>query len=223
MVSEPPEPLEPLESFHPVPDDLAAMLSADVPGGWAAHALVQARVLWPMHVVSLRTLEPQATQWMAALRAAGIHELPRPGCFTGGDLRAVWSRPMECLALTQDATAASVLLDLLRPGATALGCAVDRTPGVIAIEFCGPGIERLLARLVDASAIPMAPGQATRARMVDVGVHLLRIEDEQLWLLCDRPHVDYLAAWLLDASQRIEDRSQPSSQARSAGMDGVPC
>jgi sarcosine oxidase gamma subunit len=42
--------------------------------------------------------------------------------------------------------------------------------------------------------------------MVDVGVHLLRIEDGQLWLLCDRPHADYLAAWLLDASQRIEDR-----------------
>ena len=107
MVSEPPEPLEP---FDPARGDLAAMLSADVPGGWAAHALVQARVLWPMHVVSLRTLEPQDAQWMAALRAAGIHELPRPGCFTGGDLRAVWSRPTECLALTQDATAASVLL-----------------------------------------------------------------------------------------------------------------
>ena len=220
MVSEPPEPLEP---FDPARGDLAAMLSADVPGGWAAHALVQARVLWPMHVVSLRTLEPQDAQWMAALRAAGIHELPRPGCFTGGDLRAVWSRPTECLALTQDATAASVLLDLLRPGAMALGCAVDRTSGAIAIELRGPGIERLLARLVDASAIPMASGQATRARMVDIAVHLLRIEDQQLWLLTDRAHADYLAAWLLDASQRIEDRSQPSSQARPAGMDGVHC
>ena len=142
----------------------------------------------------------------AALRAAGIHELPRAGHFTGHDVRALWSRPTECLALTRDATVACALLESLQPGALARGYAVDRTAGVIAIEFRGPGMDRLLARLVDASAIPRAPGQATRARLVDVGAHLLRIDDEHLWLLCDRAHADYLGAWLLDAIERIEDR-----------------
>jgi len=197
---------DPLEPFDPVRGQLAAMLLADAPGGWAAHAPVQANVLWPMHVISLRTLEPPDAHWMGALRAGGIHELPRPGHFTGHDMRAVWSRPTECLALTRDAAAASALLESLRPGASALGYAVDRSAGAIAIELRGPGMDRLLARLVDASAIPKAPGQATRARMVDVGVHLLRIEDEHLWLLCDRAHADYLGAWLLDAIHRIEDR-----------------
>ncbi len=197
---------EPLQPFDPVRGQLAAALSAHAPGSLGAHAPVQARVLWPMHVISLRTLEPPDAHWTDALRAAGIHELPRAGHFTGHDVRALWSRPTECLALTRDATVACALLESLQPGALARGYAVDRTAGVIAIEFRGPGMDRLLARLVDASAIPRAPGQATRARLVDVGAHLLRIDDEHLWLLCDRAHADYLGAWLLDAIERIEDR-----------------
>ena len=199
------ETLETLALFDPVRDDLAAALSCAAPGGWAAHSGVQARVLWPMHVVCLRALDFQAPAWTDALRAAGIDVLPRPGHFTGHDLRVVWSRPTECLALTQDKTTAVALLDSLRPGAWALGYAADRSTGMIAVELGGAGIDGLLKRLVDAGSIPMDPGRATRSRMIDVGVYLMRLEDQKLWLLVDRAHADYLSAWLLDASQRLAD------------------
>jgi hypothetical protein len=39
--------------------------------------------------------------------------------------------------------------------------------------------------------------------MIDVGVYLIRLEDQKVWLLCDRAHADCLSAWLLDASQRL--------------------
>ena len=194
-----------LPFIHRAHFEQATGLTSQDAGAWPAHHLVQLEVLWPLHVLSLRTLEPDAPDGVGMLRAAGVQELPPPGAFNGNAIRVVWSRPTEYLILAEDDASATLVMDALRPGTRALSCAVDRTAGVMGIELRGPGIERLLDRLVDTSATPRLPGQATRTRLVDIGVHLLRLDEGRLWVLADRAHADYLEAWLLDACQRMGD------------------
>jgi len=91
----------------------------------------------------------------------------------------------------------------LRPGVTALACAVDHSAGTVGIELQGEELDEVLARLMDAAAIAALPGQATRARCADLAVVLLRLQAQRAWLLVERPVADYLLDWLRLACDRV--------------------
>lgn len=77
--------------------------------------------------------------------------------------------------------------------------------GGIAFELEGAaaGLEALLSRLIDASAIPRVRGHGTRARLGDVAVSVLRLAEDHVWLLADRSHDRYLALWLARAMDAV--------------------
>ncbi|MFO1273344.1 MAG: hypothetical protein U1F50_16980 [Rubrivivax sp.] len=166
----------------------------------AAQAPVQLGLLQSLHVISLRHLDaggpgdpppPAAAHW------------PAPGDSCGDDPCLLWRSPNEALALTQDAGVAARMLEALAPGREPLRCAVDLSQALQAVELSGPGIDVLMPRLLDAGALPRRPGAATRSRCADLAVTLLRRDAERLWLLVERPDLDFMALWLLEACERL--------------------
>ncbi|MCZ8110245.1 MAG: hypothetical protein ACK5Y8_17600 [Betaproteobacteria bacterium] len=159
---------------------------------------LQLRVLEPLHVLTVRHLPGADAAW---LRALAMPQLPQPGCWVGDDtLQLLWRSASEVTLVTQQTPRLAALQAALRPGADPLAYAVDRSPGTLGIELAGPALEALLARLMDASAVPAKVGRATRARCADIAVVLLRLAPQQLQLLVDRPLAGHLGAWLLRAA-----------------------
>jgi sarcosine oxidase gamma subunit len=87
---------------------------------------------------------------------------------------------------------------------TPLACAVDQTDGVLALELQGPQLDDLLLRLVDSRSLPRSPGTASRARVVDIAVTLVRHESDRLWMLAERPQAHYLMNWLNHVGATLE-------------------
>jgi heterotetrameric sarcosine oxidase gamma subunit len=104
--------------------------------------------------------------------------------------------PEELLVVGPGSTAIDGLLAQLAPGQASDAVALDLSHGMTVIAFEGPQLELWLSHLVDASAVPRRAGLATRTRLVDVAVVLIRLADETVWLVADRALSPYLANWL---------------------------
>ena len=59
---------------------------------------------------------------------------------------------------------------------------------IMGLDLHGPQVDALLKRLLAAASLPREAGQATRVRLVDVPVTLVRFGEHHLWLLADCSH-----------------------------------
>lgn len=169
-------------------------------------ALVPAqRALAPLHLLSLRHGFGGDAAIARALQPLGIAHLPAAGQLAGApgpDGPWVWWRsPSEwTLAAYTPKPLQAVQQALSDIGPGPLACAIDLSDGTWGVELQGEGIDALMSRLVDAASLPRGAGQATRARLVDVPVTLVRHDAARLWLLADRSLEHYLADWLAYAA-----------------------
>ena len=56
----------------------------------------------------------------------------------------------------------------------------------------------------DGNAAMAAPRTASRARVADIAVTLVRLESDRLWMLAERPQAHYLMNWLKHAGAALE-------------------
>ncbi len=124
-------------------------------------------------------------------------------------MRVVRLQPEELVVVGAHSPAIDGLLAALSPGRAADAVAIDVSDGAAVVELEGPSLDPWLAHLVDALAIPRHPGRATRARMADIAVMLVRVDEERLWLVADRSLASYVANWLTFAHQGAFE-SRPS-------------
>ena len=164
------------------------------------------RRLEPMSVIALRHLPGAGEALAAALRAAGIMDIPVPGQALGNGQGpgtwALWRSPSEITLLARERTTADAAMAAL--AAEPLTCALDQTDGILALELQGTRVDELLQRLVNSPSLSVQPGSATRTRLADIAVTLVRERPDTLWLLADRSHEFYMAAWLRCAGAGLE-------------------
>ena len=173
-------------------------------GGVRDRMDLRMRFVEPLRVVTLRSIGDGIETIRSALSAQGV-ALPDPLQFSGSSPFVLWRSPTEWLLIaTSDAPADQVLRELA-PGRHATACAIDQSPGVIAIELEGGTIESVMSRLVDASAIPREPGCGTRARLGDIAVTMLRVASTHLWLIADHSVEGYLVDWIAYAAANARD------------------
>ncbi len=165
----------------------------------AASAALTVRVANDLRVLALRHLAGGAAAIEAAVAAHGLAPLPKPGACQGGDPWLVWTGPTEYLLLTSKNAIADGTLQVLAPGREALACALDQSAGCLVIELLGHGVNDVLPRLFDASAVPEQAGQGGRARLRDISAVLMRLEPDRVWITFDRMHADYGAQWITHA------------------------
>ena len=156
----------------------------------------------PLRVVAVRMLPGADSSWVAGLGEAGVGALPEPGRCEGQAVRALWRSPTEVWLVTQQGDLLDSVLQALRPGVNPAACAIDHSAGTVGIELQAPDVSGFLAHLVDPCGIPAQPGQATRARCMDLGVVLMRLDEQRIWLLADRPVAGYLVAWFRVTADR---------------------
>ena len=137
----------------------------------------------------------------SAVQAHGLPWPTRPGELLGQGPWLAWRHPHESVALGFDAEPLRALLQALAPGRSDSAVAVDLSEALAVFELHGPRIDTWLVRLVDASALPRAAGQASRCRLIDAAVSLWRLEAERLWLIVDRPLAPYIEHWLAYAHE----------------------
>lgn len=164
---------------------------------------VAVRRIEPLAVIALRHLPGAGEALAAALRAAGVVAVPSPGQVLGPGpgIAALWCSPSEVTLLAGDRAAADAAMATLAHAP--LACAIDQSHGTLALELQGPQVDELLRRLVDSHSLPVPPGSATRARLADIAVTLLRRRPDTLWLLADRSHAHDLASWLACAGAAL--------------------
>jgi len=153
-------------------------------------------------VIALRHLPGADAELLTALRAVGISAAPDPGQMLGQNPWALWRSPSEVILLAthREHTDAAVAAMVDTP----LACAVDQSDGVLALELQGPQLDDLLLRLVDSRSLPLSPRTASRARVADIAVTLVRLESDRLWMLAERPQAHYLMNWLKHAGAALE-------------------
>ena len=163
---------------------------------------VSVRKMETLVVIALRHLPEADAALVTALRAVGISAAPDPGQVLGQNPWALWRSPSEVILLAthREHTDAAVAAMVDTP----LACAVDQSDGVLALELQGPQLDDLLLRLVDSRSLPRSPGTASRARVVDIAVTLVRHESDRLWMLTERPQADYLMNWFKHAGAALE-------------------
>ena len=105
-------------------------------------------------------------------------------------------QPEELLLVGPASGQADALLAVLAPGQASDSVAIDLSHGMLVLALEGPRLEQWLSHLVDARAIPHQIRSATRTRLVDVAVLLMRLDTETVWLIADRALAPYLANWL---------------------------
>ncbi|MBL8363387.1 MAG: hypothetical protein JNN18_23075 [Rubrivivax sp.] len=169
----------------------------------AAPGLPGCRELQELHAASVRHFAGDGTA-AQALAVIGLSGLPSPGVLAAAGESGpwlAWRAPHESVLLSLEAAPVRTLLQALEPGRSETAMAADLGDAVATYELHGPRIDVWLAHLVDADAIPREAGRATRARLIDVPVMLLRLAPERLWLLGDRPIAAYLRNWLAHSHQ----------------------
>jgi hypothetical protein len=103
--------------------------------------------------------------------------------------------PTEVIVMGNDLAVIQQVLEALAPGRVPEAMAIDLSHALGVVQLHGPRLDAWLARIIDVSAIP-AQGCASRCRLVDVPVLLLRTATECIHLLADRALFPYLADWL---------------------------
>lgn len=104
-------------------------------------------------------------------------------------------RPSEVVVVGEGPRSIRQVLAALAPGRAPEAMALDMSHGFGVVELHGPRLEDWLARTVDQSGIP-AVGRASRCRLIDIPVMLLRPANESIQLITDRALFPYLAHWL---------------------------
>jgi heterotetrameric sarcosine oxidase gamma subunit len=153
------------------------------------------RELADCFVITLRHFEGD-TSIAGALAAQGLGWPVSAGCVVGAGPWLAWRGPQEALLLSTRREPGEALLKALEPGQSETAMAAELSDGVMTFELHGPALDEWLAHLVDASAIPRQPGRASRTRMAEVSVFLLRLTPDRLWLLADRSMAAYVINWL---------------------------
>jgi len=149
-----------------------------------------------LRVLVLRHLAGGAAAVEAVLAAMHLAVLPIPGTCHGDDPWHVWIGPAESLLLTTHSVVAEGLLEAMRPGHESLSCVVDQSAGWLVFELLGSGVDDVLPRLLDASAIPRHAGSGARARFLDISAVVMRLERDRVWLAVERPYGTYAAEWI---------------------------
>ena len=128
------------------------------------------------------------------------------GDLSGHGLLLVRCQPEEVVVIA--ASSHPALADLsatLAPSRSSDVVAIDLSHGLVVVALEGPQLHDWLAHLVDATAIPMtistATGRASRTRLADIAVMLLRMAPQCVWLVADRAVSPYLANWLAFSHQ----------------------
>ena len=163
---------------------------------------VSVREVETLVVIALRHLPEADAALVTALRAVGISAAPVPGQVLGHNPWAIWRSPSEIILLATHREHADAAVAAMVD--TSLACAVDQSDGVFALELQGPQLDDLLLRLVDSRSLPLSPRTASRARVADIAVTLVRLESDRLWMLAERPQADYLMNWLKHAGAALE-------------------
>lgn len=192
--------------------DALMPLRRDAIGHWAASLMGGPdastgviRSLEPLHVLALRHLPGGAQAITQALRPLGIDTLPVAGRHASSAAGAagpcvLWRSPSEWTFVSTDPHPVQLVEQALQASALeGQACAANLSDGVMGLDLHGPQVDALLMRLLDAASLPREAGQATRVRLVDVPVTLVRFGEHHLWLLADRSHDHYIAAWLAHA------------------------
>lgn len=159
-----------------------------------------ARQLDGVATLGVRMLAGDTAAHQAVLDS-GLPWVNMPSELAGTDPFVAWRAPEERLVLGRHVEPMQRLLRALAPGLHTTALAVDLSESVAVIELHGAGLDDWLAHLVDASAIPRAPGRASRSRLADVPALLLRLSGERLWLTVERPLLPYVIDWLAYAHE----------------------
>ena len=174
---------------------------------------VAVRRIEPLAVIALRHLPGAGEVLAAALQAAGVSGVPEPGQvrgqIPGQGPWALWRSPSEVTLLATERAAADATMAAL--ASATLACAVDQSEGTLGVELQGPQVDELLRRLVDSRSLPDAPGSASRARLVDIAVVLVRQRPDNVWLLADRSHSHYVSSWLRQAGEALASTLPPAT------------
>jgi heterotetrameric sarcosine oxidase gamma subunit len=174
---------------------------------------LDARIIEPCRVISLRHLSGGITAIETAVWEHAHLRLPTAGHFEGQDSYLLWRSPSEWLLITPSDEVADGLLRVLPTGTSALACAVDHSAGSVIFELTGAGVTTILPRLLDAGAIPQKPGQGTRTRLIDIAVIALRLTADHVLLLTDRSNDQYMAHWLTNLMHGASTTALPSRSA----------
>jgi heterotetrameric sarcosine oxidase gamma subunit len=110
-------------------------------------------------------------------------------------LSAMRCHPGEVLVVGEDESRVQQLMQEFSPGRTNQVVAIDLSHGMGVVELRGPRLDEWLAHVIDQSAIPDV-GCATRCRLADLAVHLLRPAADCIRVVADRAAFPYLAHWL---------------------------
>ena len=163
---------------------------------------VSVREIETLVVIALRHLPEADAALVTALQAVGISAAPDPGQVLGHNPWALWRSPSEVILLATHREHADAAVAAMVD--TSLACAVDQSDGVFALELQGPQLDDLLLRLVDSRSLPRSPGTASRARLADITITLVRHESDRLWMLAERPQAHYLMNWLNHVGATLE-------------------
>lgn len=148
-----------------------------------------------LRVVSVRHLKDSTSAREAFVAAA----LPWPG--ETNDLHLIDHAMLarrhveEVIIVSPDQPALQQVCAALRGGSARDAIAIDVSDAMRVVELHGPALDDWLAHLVDASSIP-ALGRATRCRLADIAVFLMRVSPDRVLMIFDRALSPYLAQWL---------------------------
>ena len=166
-----------------------------------ASPALKVSVVEGLRVLAFRHLAGGETAIGEVLVANHLSALPTPGTCVGSDPWQVWIGPTESLLVTAKGGLADDVLAALHPGCNSLACVVDQSAGWLVFEWLGAGVDDLLPRLIDASAIPRHEGQGGRARFMDISAVVMRVGMDHVLLAIERPHGSYAAQWIGHASR----------------------
>lgn len=181
--------LEGLAATSPLDDVWKAALPDPTPE-------LNVSVAYGMRVLVCRYLPGGTVAAHEVLAANRLTPMPAPNTCVGTDPWQVWLGPTESLLLTTDDELAERVVAALRPGCNPLTCVLEQSAGWLVFDLQGVGVDELLPRLLDGSAVPWRTGQGVRARFMDIRAVVVRAEPGRVLIAVDRSHGGYAAHWI---------------------------